>query len=382
MATSLTDHRPRRDLVAGLYDLHAGALYAYCHDQLGDPGTAAECLIAAFSHGDDAESLFAWTRKEIAERRAAPAASPLTIVNDPARALIARVVRELRPRQREVLLLHLAWNITGDALARVLDVAPDTAAELVANARSRFDKTLVVMLRSEQPGAADAVARLAQAGLGPLLARLPWPYPPRELRGRILREISAVDQAAMPAPAAPAVTVSPPAVPPAPPSSHPLPRRSPAGGDMLTGDEHPAAPPTPWDREPAAPHQARSRNPSTRHPYRRQDPDAPRLDESTQPVPEIHDADLPAAAPEGLDRVADPVRPAPPVPSSGPESGSWFTKTRPEEFGTADAAKDDDDRSWFSRFRSDDRNIDWLWEAVGLILCLGIAAMAIVYINT
>lgn len=190
MTTSLTDQRSRARLIAELYDRHATGLYAYCADQLGDPASAADALVAVLA-GVPAvppprAALYACARREIHRRDivySPPVVDPLI---DPASALVERILRELRPHQREVLLLCEVCGLDTAELAWVLDVAPDTAEELAISAAHRFQQTLATALASTgariPKPVADVYGALGVAPLRHILSRLPWPAPPASLR--------------------------------------------------------------------------------------------------------------------------------------------------------------------------------------------------------
>lgn len=190
MTQPLTDQRARNDLIAELYDRHATGLFAYCADQLGDPGTAGYALVAVLSSvpadPPPRAALYALARREIHRRDivyAPPVVDPLV---DPASALVERTLRELRPHQREVLLLCEVCNLSHAELAWVLDVAPDTAEELAVSAAHRFRQALGTALAFTGPrvpaDVADVYGALTVAPLRDVLCRLPWPAPPPSLR--------------------------------------------------------------------------------------------------------------------------------------------------------------------------------------------------------
>ncbi|MFI7112948.1 sigma factor-like helix-turn-helix DNA-binding protein [Nonomuraea sp. NPDC050227] len=191
MSQPLTGQRPRTELIAELYDRHAAGLFAYCADQLGDPGTASDVLASVLSGVPDVAppraALYAYARRQIRRRDvvyAPPVVDPLI---DPASALVERVLRELRPQQREVLVLCAVCGLSRAELAWVLDVAPDTADELAFGAGHRFREVLDMALtalaggRAPKP-VADVYGALAVAPLRDVLGRLPWPEPPAILR--------------------------------------------------------------------------------------------------------------------------------------------------------------------------------------------------------
>ncbi|MGW4475784.1 hypothetical protein ACWENQ_39460 [Nonomuraea sp. NPDC004354] len=216
MTHPLTDQRSREDLVAELYDRHAAGLFAYCADQLGDPGSASDALEAVLSSVPSVEppraALYALARREIYRRDivyAPPVIDPLV---DPATALVERVLRDLRPHQREVLMLSVVIGLTDDELAWVLDVAKDTAVELIQNAALRFRQSLTSALTAAGPGPDQPVAEVYGAlGVSPLrdvLGRLPWRPPPEALRTRLLGPRPAASAPA-PAPVAGSLFVKP-----------------------------------------------------------------------------------------------------------------------------------------------------------------------------
>ncbi|MDP4503071.1 RNA polymerase sigma factor [Nonomuraea turcica] len=190
MSQPLTDQRPRAELIAELYDRHAAGLFAYCADQLGDLGSASDVLMSVLSGVPAAEppraALYAFARRQIHRRDvvyAPPLVDPLI---DPATSLVERSLRELRPHQREVLVLCAVCGLSKAELAWVLDVAPDTAEELAVGAGHRFRQALGAALASTgvrvPKPIADIYGALGVAPLRDVLGRLPWPQPPGALR--------------------------------------------------------------------------------------------------------------------------------------------------------------------------------------------------------
>ena len=190
MSQPLTDQRRRAELIAELYDRHAAGLFAYCADQLGDLGAASDVLAAVLNGVPDTAppraALYAFARREIHRRDIVytpPAVDPFI---DPATALVERALRELRPHQREVLVLCAVCGLSKDELAWVLDVAPDTAEELTAAAGQQFRQALGTALASTgtrlPKPVADVYGALRVAPLPDVLGRLPWPQPPGALR--------------------------------------------------------------------------------------------------------------------------------------------------------------------------------------------------------
>ncbi|MEU8145861.1 hypothetical protein [Nonomuraea sp. NPDC048901] len=241
MTDLLTDHPSRAELIAELYDRYAAGLFAYCADQLGDHGSAADALVSVLGSAADAwasargsgattsasargsgattsasargsalaasasvrvggqaapparAALFAFARREIQRRDvvyAPPVVDPLI---DPASALVERVLRELRPHQREVLVLCEVCGLDRAELAWVLDVAPDTADELATSATHRYrqalDTTLACTETRVSKPVADVYGALGVAPLRDVLGRLPWPPPPASLHSHFAPQI-------------------------------------------------------------------------------------------------------------------------------------------------------------------------------------------------
>ncbi|MEV1241538.1 hypothetical protein [Nonomuraea sp. NPDC049750] len=208
MTDLLTDHPSRAELIAELYDRYAAGLFAYCADQLGDHGSAADALVSVLGSAADAwasarvggqaapparAALFAFARREIQRRDvvyAPPVVDPLI---DPASALVERVLRELRPHQREVLVLCEVCGLDRAELAWVLDVAPDTADELATSATHRYrqalDTTLACTETRVTKPVADVYGALGVAPLRDVLGRLPWPPPPASLHSHLAPQI-------------------------------------------------------------------------------------------------------------------------------------------------------------------------------------------------
>ncbi|GII79379.1 hypothetical protein Sru01_43610 [Sphaerisporangium rufum] len=313
MTPPLIDRRPRNELIAELYDRHAAGLFAYCHDQLGDTAAAADALASALAGAPAQDApratLYALARREIYRRDVAyapPAADPA----DPVTALIERIAREMRPHQREVLLLTTVCGLDTGELATVLDVAADTAEQLLIIARDRFARSLAAAAGVTGGSGTPVVTSVqhgyrALAAMSPAeaLARLPWRAPPGALRARVLA-----------------------AVPAAPPSPRPTagpgesPTADPATGPTTGPTTGPAFGPTTRSAEPAE-----SRRPTTpRRPLPLTEPDpvtgtgtfpateaaAPRPtgrrrsrhETSTEPMPQVGKPDGPRSALGGLFR--------------------------------------------------------------------------------
>ncbi|XVQ84603.1 hypothetical protein ACQP2K_38230 [Microbispora siamensis] len=197
MTPPLTGQRSRSELIAELYERHAAGLFAYCHDQLGETASAADAVVAVFTAAPTAEPpsrapLYALARREIYRRDVSYALPAVDSVADPATSLIERVFRDIRPHQREVLLLSEVCGLTAPELALVLDVAADTAEELIAGATRRFSQTLetAVTAARSAPFVPASVAEVYDAigvsPLGDVLARLPWRRPAASVRDRVL----------------------------------------------------------------------------------------------------------------------------------------------------------------------------------------------------
>ncbi|MEV4461650.1 hypothetical protein AB0J39_38050, partial [Microbispora sp. NPDC049633] len=197
MTPPLTGQRSRSELIAELYERHATGLFAYCHDQLGQTTSAADAVVAVFTTAPTAEppsraALYALARREIYRRDVSYALPAVDSVADPATALIERVFRDIRPHQREVLLLSEVCGLTAPELSLVLDVAVDTAEELIAAATRRFAQTLetAVTAARSAPFVPTSVAEVYDAigvsPVGDVLARLPWHRPAASVRDRVL----------------------------------------------------------------------------------------------------------------------------------------------------------------------------------------------------
>ncbi|MGI5154861.1 hypothetical protein [Microbispora sp. CA-102843] len=197
MTPPLTGQRSRSELIAELFERHAAGLFAYCHDQLGETASAADAVVAVFTTAPAAEppsraALYALARREIYRRDVSYALPAVDSIADPATALIERVFRDIRPHQREVLLLSEVCGLTAPELALVLDVAADTAEELIAGATRRFAQTLetAVTAARSAPFVHTSVAEVYDAigvsPVGDVLARLPWRRPAASVRDRVL----------------------------------------------------------------------------------------------------------------------------------------------------------------------------------------------------
>lgn len=250
VTTPLTDARPRAAVVAELYDRHAAGLFAYCHDQLGDTTSAGHALAAVFTRVPAVEppraALYALARREVYRRDVAYAFPSVDPVADPPTALIERVLREVRPHQREVLLLSAVCGLDTAELSWVLDVAADTAESLVLSARTRFAQSLshsvnsALTIHGLPPAVAEVYEALTVARPEDALSRLPWHPPPASLRTRILRGLPTAPTAETTTGHPP--TATPPLAAPTPTETHPADPTTSAtyGADPLTSaaDSH------------------------------------------------------------------------------------------------------------------------------------------------
>ncbi|MBB2913979.1 hypothetical protein FHS43_005288 [Streptosporangium becharense] len=190
MTQQLLGQRSRGELIAELYDRHAAGLFAYCHDQLGDAGSAAEVLAAVFSGVQAVEppraALYALARREIYLRDIVYC-PPRTDL-DPAVAFVDRVLREMRPHQREVLYLSGVRELDTAELSWVLDVAADTADELTVSACRGFARSLTTALAATRipDPLREVFGALTVAPVRDVLNLAPWATPPAGLRAVVL----------------------------------------------------------------------------------------------------------------------------------------------------------------------------------------------------
>jgi hypothetical protein len=201
----LSGQRSHSDVVVELYDRHAAGLFAYCFDQLGDRETAADAVLAVLTSvpvmRPSRALLYALARREINRRDVVYFPPLVDFAVDPATALIERVVRDLRPHQREVLLLSAVCRLAPDELAQVLDVAIDTAGQLIMSARNRFTQSLKTALYHARHAEyvperiAEIYGAVEVAPIEDVLARLPWQRPPGDLRARLLALLPQLDPA-------------------------------------------------------------------------------------------------------------------------------------------------------------------------------------------
>ncbi|GLX01750.1 hypothetical protein [Microtetraspora sp. NBRC 16547] len=200
MTTPLTGQRTRSELIAELYERHAAGLFAYCHDQLGETSSAADAVVSVFTGVPTDPSparaaLYALARREIYRRDVSYALPAVDSVADPATALIERVFRDIRPHQREVLLLSAVCGLTTSELSWVFEVATDTAAELTLSARRRFSQTLITATTAARSapyvpvGVAEVYDAIVVSPIEDVLARLPWRRPAAAVRARVLSSL-------------------------------------------------------------------------------------------------------------------------------------------------------------------------------------------------
>ncbi len=309
MTQPILGQRSRGELITELYDRHAAGLFAYCHDQLGDPDAAAAALLAVFADIPAAEppraALYALARREIHRRDVVYA--PPTAGSDPISGFIERVLRDLRPHQREVLYLSGVCEMDTSELSWVLDVAADTADELTVSALRRFAQSLEPALASVRVPVdlADAFGALGVAPIRDVLVRAPWAVPPAALRVTVLgAQAGTAPASRLPSPQATPPTASsaaPSAAPrPAPAPLKPLWPTSPAWPlplgetDALTNTSLFSPPDLPPPFSPAGffPSSTQDRFPD---PFSAPDPDVLSVHEATtEPIPKLRDSVLSA----------------------------------------------------------------------------------------
>ncbi|NUR83995.1 MAG: hypothetical protein HOY71_07905, partial [Nonomuraea sp.] len=269
-----------------------------------------------------------------------------------------RTLRELRPHQREVLLLCEVCRLERAELAWVLDVAVDTADELAVSAGHRFRQTLETALASTGARVPKPVADVYGAlGVAPprdILGRLPWPAPPPSLRFHFAGSRTA--------PAAPLFVKPLWPVPPTWPL--PLGESDPATSTGLFPTELLTPPaPHPAHEETTAPMPKIGYRPTPRMMPLSAPVPADVLDDDpvTQDLPAIGDVLVASAAPgslfrppprEPVYRMPEPVAEEPPpvVAEPAPEP----VVRRP------------------IRVRKE-RHYDWAWELIGFLACVAIA---------
>ncbi|GAA4578597.1 hypothetical protein GCM10023194_01900 [Planotetraspora phitsanulokensis] len=426
MSSPLTGQRSRSELIAELYERHAAGLFAYCHDQLGESTSAGDAVVAVFTGVPTAEPparavLYSLARREIYRRDVSYALPSVDSVADPATALIERVFRDIRPHQREVLLLSAVCRLSTSEIAVVLDVAADTAEELTYGAQRRFVQTLETATAAARsaPYVAAAVAEIYDAiGVAPvadILARLPWRRPAAAVRERVLSSLLLEDPGA----ATGSLKLSAKKLWPTTPT-WPLPLSNPdQATDTVLVQTDPAKAPLPRRK---AKHEAMTEPmPKMRgsilnalgdgRPRRRRAiPPAPTAAVTAPaPAPASPPAPAPAPtpAPSEADATFDAFRPAEPdpAPSAGisaappvmpavtaakPAPAEPAAPVQPESEPAAavepkapeQAAKPEGRPKKRKKAKTRDRHYDWVWELVGFLICLAIALIVFFSVPT
>jgi DNA-directed RNA polymerase specialized sigma24 family protein len=399
VTSPLTGQRSRSELIAELYERHAAGLFAYCHDQLGETASAGDAVVAVFTGVPTSEPparsvLFALARREIYRRDVSYALPSVDSVADPATALIERVFRDIRPHQREVLLLSAVCGLRTPELSVVLDIAADTAHELTSCALRRFAQTLETATAAARsaPFAADVAEvydAIAVAPTSDILARLPWHRPSAAVRARVLSALLLEE-----------------------------PRAADGSLKLPTKKLWPTTPT--WPLPLSNPDQAtdtvlvQTDSVSTTEPPRRR----ARHEATTEPMPKLRGS-LPNAIGESRTRRRRAVRSAPAAPEVSPapvDEAETFDAFRPAEpddrvetsnVVTADAPSPSVEAETAGGTsaqavpvetpereaakpgsrqkprdkkvkpakpkRSGERHYDWLWELMGFLICLAIA---------
>ncbi|REE98884.1 RNA polymerase sigma factor [Thermomonospora umbrina] len=198
-----------------LYDAHAVRLHTYCWSLVGDGPQGAEAavrdaFVAAVRHpprGDAVLWLYALARSACMDHGAldrafAPASGRHA---DP----LLRVAAGLRADHREVLVLSAGEWLNVRDIAAVLDIAADTALQLLQAARTRLEHGVLDLLMREpgSPYADEIIAAFEKGDLPRLLARRAPDRPPAELRDEVLAACAAELDRALPS-----VTVTAPLV--------------------------------------------------------------------------------------------------------------------------------------------------------------------------
>ncbi|MEU7002231.1 hypothetical protein [Nonomuraea sp. NPDC046570] len=368
MTLPLTGQPTRDELVAELYDRHAAGLFAYFSDQLGDHGSAADALVSVLTSVSTVEppraSMYALARREIFRRDVVYAPPVIDPLVDPATAMVERTLRDLRPHQREVLLLSVVCGLSDLELAWVLDVAPDTAGELADSASNRFRRSLAAALALVGPRVPEPVAEVYGAlGIAPLrdvLGRLPWRPPPPAVRTLLVGHRPA------PAPRAGSLFVKP-LWPTAPVWPQPLGENDPATSTGLFPAEL-LTPPRPGR---VSHHEA-----------------------TTAPMPKVRDEartgpikPFVLSAPVPADVLDDPrdslFVPRPVVREPVyllPEQHAPEPVAEPEVADEPEAPAVPERRVRPVRFG--ERHYDWAWELAGFVICVAIAMLVFFSIPT
>jgi DNA-directed RNA polymerase specialized sigma24 family protein len=411
VSSSLTGQRSRSELIAELYERHAAGLFAYCHDQLGESTSAGDAVVAVFTGVPTVQpppraALYALARREIYRRDVSYALPSVDSVADPATALIERVFRDIRPHQREVLLLSAVCGLNTPEIAVVLDVAADTAEELTFGAQRRFVQTLetaTAAARSAPYVAADVAEVYDAIGVAPvadILARLPWRRPVAAIRGRVLSSLLLEE----PGVVAGSLKLSAKKLWPTTPT-WPLPLSNPdQATDTVLVQTDSVAPSEPRRK---AKHEAMTEPmPKMRGSILNALSDGrTRRRRASQPAP----ASAPAEADASFDAFR-PVEPdatqeteisktpvdaaqvtagmsAPPEPAAPAETAQPATEAAtaeaeaPEQQATKPGARPKKSKK-AKKVKSGERHYDWLWELVGFLICLAIALIVFFSVPT
>ncbi|GAA4577174.1 RNA polymerase sigma factor [Planotetraspora kaengkrachanensis] len=431
MSSPLTGQRSRSELIAELYERHAAGLFAYCHDQLGETTSAGDAVVAVFTGVPAGEpparaALYALARREIYRRDVSYALPSVDSVADPATALIERVFRDIRPHQREVLLLSAVCRLSSSEIAVVLDVAVDTAQELTFGAQRRFAQTLETATTAARSapyvvaGVAEVYNAIGVAPVEDILARLPWRGPSAAVRGRVLSALLLED----PGVTTGSLKLSAKKLWPTTPT-WPLPLSNPdQATDTVLVQTDPAKAPLPRRK---AKHEAMTEPmPKMRgsilnalgdgRPGRRRAiPAAPTAAAVSAPVAAPTPAPAPAPASPSVssssssevDATFDAFRPAEPDPappaaiSAAPPVMPKVAAAQPapveatppiqQESGPAavleaetpkQPAKIEARPKKRKKAKSRDRHYDWVWELVGFLICLAIALIVFFSVPT
>ncbi|GAA1310682.1 hypothetical protein Psi02_39200 [Planotetraspora silvatica] len=413
MSSSLTGQRSRSELIAELYERHAAGLFAYCHDQLGESTSAGDAVVAVFTGVPTAEpppraALYALARREIYRRDVSYALPSVDSVADPATALIERVFRDIRPHQREVLLLSAVCGLDTPEIAVVLDVAADTAEELTFGAQRRFVQTLetaTAAARSAPYVAADVAEVYDAIGVAPvadILARLPWRRPVAAVRGRVLSSLVLEESGMVDG----SLKLSAKKLWPTTPT-WPLPLSNPnQATDTVLVQTDPAPASEPRRR---AKHEAMTEPmPKVRGSILNALGDSrTRRRRAPEPAPTASASVPTASAPVQADATFDAFRPAepeaaqdteisntpvaealvaaPPAPPAPAETdlpenepAATVEAETPEQQATKPGAR----LKKRKKAKSGERHYDWLWELVGFLICLAIALIVFFSVPT
>lgn len=188
--------------IGSLYDAHATRLYAYCWSLVGDEEAAAavgDTFVAAVHQpprGDSVLWLYSLSRTACAERDAFGGQKRALFVGaDP----LLRAAGALRSDHREVLLLWAGEWLEPHDIARVLGIAPDTAAQLLNAARTRLERAVLdTLMRGTPEPHLELITAFEKGRLPQLLARRAPAQAPGRLREQVLAACE--EEAARPLP--------------------------------------------------------------------------------------------------------------------------------------------------------------------------------------